>query len=71
MRSQDAIRIEGRIVKVMSDRVAEVEFRNGHRLVAFLSGRDRARRGTLQAGETLCVEVSPFDFTKGRIRVES
>jgi len=54
----------------MSERVAEVEFRNGHRLVAFLSGRDRASRGPLQAGETLRVEVSTFDFSKGRIRIE-
>jgi translation initiation factor IF-1 len=71
VRSQDAIRIEGRIVKVISERVAELELRNGHRLVAFLTGRDRAVRGPLQAGETLRVEVSAFDFSKGRIRVES
>jgi translation initiation factor IF-1 len=46
-----------------------VGFRNGHQVTAHLSGRDRADGRQLTVGESVTVEMSPFDFSHGRVKV--
>jgi translation initiation factor IF-1 len=45
-----------------------VEFRNGHRVVAHLTRRDRVAGRQFAPDETVTVEMTPFDFSHGRIR---
>jgi translation initiation factor IF-1 len=73
------IKIEGVVVEVLSERLYRVEFRNGHRLLAHLPRgagcgfRGPDKRNTQQAtrvfqvGDKVTLEMSPFDFSKGRI----
>jgi len=47
-----------------------VELPNGHRVLGFLAGKN-AGACQLAAGEKVTLEMSPFDFSKGRIILNS
>jgi translation initiation factor IF-1 len=65
---EDAIRLVGRVVDVLSDRLFRVELKNGHRLLAHASRRhDREKLAGVKPGSELQIEISPFDFSTGRI----
>lgn len=67
MPREDAIRLVGRVVEVISDRLCRVELGNGHRMLAHAGGRNRPSLASLAVGSRLCIEVSPFDFSRGRV----
>jgi translation initiation factor IF-1 len=68
---EDAIRLVASVVEVLSERLCRVELSNGHRLLAHVSGRGRLGQTPgltmVQPGSRLQIELSPFDFSKGRI----
>jgi translation initiation factor IF-1 len=66
--SRDRIKLEGKIVELMpgTTKVCRVELANGHRLLAFVAGKGAAN-ARFAVDETVTLEVSPFDFSKGRI----
>ena len=66
--SRDRIKLEGRIVELMpgTTKVCRVELANGHRLLGFVAGRSAATARFAVCDE-VTLEVSPFDFSKGRI----
>ena len=47
--------------------VFKVEFENGHRIIAYTSGKMRKNRIRVLAGDKVTVEMTPYDLTKGRI----
>jgi len=49
-----------------STKVCRVELANGHRLLGFVAGRNVAN-ARFVIGDKVTLEVSPFDFSKGRI----
>jgi len=44
-----------------------VELSNGHKLVGFLTRRMREALGPPRVGQTLILQVSPYDLSEGRI----
>ena len=66
MSSQDTIRVQGTVVEQLPNKLYRVELPNRHRLLAYVPQRLRAVV-SLQPGQTVTVEVSPFDFSTGRI----
>jgi translation initiation factor IF-1 len=44
-----------------------VELANGHRLLAYVTGRDRAARPPLAAGARVRLALSLYDLSEGRI----
>ena len=82
MSREDAIKIEGAVVEVFNNRLCRVEFSNGHRLLAHLPNKRRdpsavsGVRGEndetlpFKVGDRVTVEMSPFDFSKGRISID-
>ena len=66
MPRKDAIEIEGAIVEALSQRLYRVEFKNGHRFLAHVPGKPSGAAAP-KVGEKVTVEMSPFDFSKGRI----
>jgi translation initiation factor IF-1 len=66
---QDAIEIEGTVVEVLREKLFRVEFSNGHRILAILPKRYRDSAG-LELGRKVTVEMSPYDFSKGRISLK-
>lgn len=67
MSQTDAIKIEGKVMDVLSNSLVRVEFGNGHRTLARVSGRMRINFIRLAAGDKVMVEMSPCDLSKGVI----
>jgi translation initiation factor IF-1 len=65
----DAIKIKGTVVDVVPAKgkvLYRVELPNGHRVLGYPRGR-RQELPRLEYGDTVTLEMSPFDFSKGRI----
>jgi translation initiation factor IF-1 len=64
---KDAIEAEGRIVDILAATLFRVELPNGHRLLAHVSGRRRLEFERLTLGDSVRVEMSAYDLSKGSI----
>ena len=69
MPCEDAIVVEGTVVEVLGNGLFRAELVNGHRLLAHSVWKDRERVAGLASGDTVKLEMSPFDMSKGRIVV--
>ena len=67
MAKNDAIRLEARVVEALPNAMFRVELENGHRILAHVSGKMRMNFIRILAGDTVTVEMSPYDLTRGRI----
>ena len=67
MARKDAIEAEGRIVDILAATLFRVELPNGHRLLAHVSGRRRLEFERLTLGDSVRVEMSAYDLSKGSI----
>jgi translation initiation factor IF-1 len=63
----DLITLEGTVVEVLPATMYRVEFENGHKVLAHVSGRIRKNFIRISIGDRVTVEVSAYDLTKGRI----
>ena len=71
MPGENAIRLEGTVIEALKEAVLfRVELANGHRLLGHVSKRRRQEAAALKAGDKVNLEMSPFDFSKGRIVLE-
>jgi translation initiation factor IF-1 len=67
----DVIRLEGLVVEVLKEATLfRVELVNGHQLLGHVSARRRREAAALKPGDRVNLEMSPFDFLKGRIVLE-
>jgi translation initiation factor IF-1 len=67
MAGPEIIRLDARVVSVIANAVFRVELANGHRLVAFAARAEKGRAGGLKPGDTVRVELSPCDMSRGRL----
>ena len=67
MARENAIKIESVVVEVLPNGTYRVELANGHRVLAFVTGRARLNLGRLALGERVMLEMSPYDLSEGRI----
>lgn len=67
MSREDAIKVEGEVVAVLSNTLGRVELLNGHRLLARVPRRMRLSFASIALGDKVMVEMSPFDLSKGVI----
>lgn len=67
MAKKDAIEVEGKVVELLPNTMFRVELANGHRILANISGKMRLHFIRILPGDTVRVEMSPYDLTKGRI----
>ena len=59
--------VEGRIVTVLPGTMFRVELENGHRVLAHISGKLRKNFIKITVGDTVKMEMSPYDLNKARI----
>jgi translation initiation factor IF-1 len=71
MAREGAIEAEGSVVEVLPNKMYRVELPNGHRLLAFMTGRARLNFARLAMGDKVRLELSPYDLSVGRIIVET
>ncbi|MFA5292762.1 MAG: translation initiation factor IF-1 [Phycisphaerae bacterium] len=67
MSKKDAIIVEGKILEALPNAMFRVELQNGHAIIAHVSGKMRMHFIRILAGDTVTIEMSPYDLTKGRI----
>lgn len=67
MAKVDAIEIEGKVTDVLPGGQFKVILDNGHAVVAHVSGKIRMNYIRILPGDTVKVELSPYDLTRGRI----
>ena len=67
MSQEDAILMEGRVVETLPNTTFRVQLQNGHLVTAHISGKMRKNYIRILTGDTVTVEMTPYDLTKGRI----
>ncbi len=67
MGKEKKIFMEGTIIEALPDTQFQVELDNGHRVLAYLSGKMRKYYIRVLLGDRVRVELSPYDLTRGRI----
>lgn len=65
--TEDKLVLEGRIVEALPNTVFRVQLENGHVVLAYLSGKMRKHYIRVLLGDSVRVELSPYDLTRGRI----
>ena len=59
--------IEGKVVEKLPNAMFRVELENGHIVLAHISGKLRMNYIKILPGDTVTIEMSPYDLSKGRI----
>ncbi|MEW6743007.1 MAG: translation initiation factor IF-1 [Planctomycetota bacterium] len=67
MAKEEAIRVTAVVKEALPNAVFRVELENGHQIVAHASGKMRMHFIRILPGDTVQVELSPYDLSKGRI----
>ena len=63
----DIIEVTGKVLEVLPGGSFRVELENKHTVVAHVSGKIRMNYIRILPGDTVTVELSPYDLTSGRI----
>jgi translation initiation factor IF-1 len=66
----DAFRVEGRVIEALPNGTFRVELANGHRLLAFTTGRTKEEFSGTKPGDRVKLQLTPFDLSTGRLVVE-
>ncbi len=67
MAKDDVIKVEGIVKELLPNTRFKVELENGHSVIAHISGKMRLNFIRILPGDTVQMEMSPYDLTKGRI----
>ena len=67
MPKEESIEVEGIVIETLPNAMFRVELKNGHRVLAHISGKMRMHFIKILPGDTVAVELSPYDLTRGRI----
>ncbi|MDX1594420.1 MAG: translation initiation factor IF-1 [Gammaproteobacteria bacterium] len=67
MAKEDHIEMEGTVVETLPNTMFRVKLENGHVVTAHISGKMRKHYIRILRGDTVKVELTPYDLTKGRI----
>jgi len=67
MAKQELIEEDGEVLEVLPDGRFHVQLDNGHKMVAYLSGRLKKFKIKIIAGDKVRVELSPYDLNNGRV----
>jgi len=67
MAKEDQIEMEGKVIDTLPNTMFRVEPENGHIVTAHISGKMRKHYIRILTGDSVKVEMTPYDLTKGRI----
>lgn len=67
MAKEEQIQMTGTVVDTLPNTMFRVELENGHLITAHISGKMRKNYIKILTGDTVRVELSPYDLSKGRI----
>ena len=67
MAKEDTIEVEGKVLEIIPGGKFKVQIENGHSIEAHVSGKMRMHYIRILAGDTVMLELSTYDLTRGRI----
>ena len=67
MPKEEGIEVEGVVIETLPNAMFRVELKNGHRVLAHISGKMRMHFIKILPGDKVVVELSPYDLNRGRI----
>ena len=67
MSKQDVIELEGVVQEALPNAMFQVKLENGHMILAHISGKIRMNFIKILPGDKVTVEISVYDFNRGRI----
>ena len=67
MAKQDVIEIDGIVTDTLPNAQFKVKLENGHEILAHVSGKIRLNYIRILVGDTVTIELSPYDLKRGRI----
>jgi len=67
MVKKDAIRLMAEVTEALPNAMFRVKLENGHEIMAHVSGKMRMHFIRILPGDTVTVEMSPYDLNRGRI----
>ena len=71
MAGDEAFKVDGRVTEVLPNGTCCAELKNGHRLTAFVTGRDKKNFAGVRTGDVVKLQLTPYDLSVGRILVET
>ena len=66
-KNKEVIELNGIIVETLPGTQFKVELENGHVIIAHVAGKMRKHFIRIVPGDSVTVELTPYDLTKGRI----
>jgi translation initiation factor IF-1 len=66
-REKEVIELTGTVIEALPGTQFRVELENGHQIIAHIAGKMRKNYIRLVPGDSVTVELTPYDLTKGRI----
>ena len=67
MAKEDQIEMDGKVIDTLPNTMFRVQLENGHIVTAHISGKMRKHYIRILTGDSVKVEMTPYDLTKGRI----
>ena len=67
MSKQDLLEFKGKVTDLLPNAMFRVKLENGHTVTAHTAGKLRKNRIRVLQGDSVTVEITPYDLTKGRI----
>jgi translation initiation factor IF-1 len=67
MPKEEQIQMSGKVIDTMPNTMFRVELENGHVVTAHISGKMRKNYIKILTGDSVKVELTPYDLSKGRI----
>ncbi|MDP3488031.1 MAG: translation initiation factor IF-1 [Bacillota bacterium] len=64
---EDVIEVKGRVKEALPNAMFNIELDNGHKILAHVSGKIRIHFIRILPGDSVTVELSPYDLSRGRI----
>ena len=71
MPKEEPIVVEGTVKETLPNAMFRVELENKHKVLAHISGKMRMHFIKILPGDTVTIELSPYDLTRGRITYRS
>ena len=67
MAKEDVIEVEGKVIELLKGGDFKVQLEKVHTVDARVSGKMRMNKIRILPGDTVTIELSPYDLTRGRI----
>jgi len=65
--AKDVITVEGTVKELLPNTMFKVQIEGGHTVLAHISGKMRLNFIRILPGDSVMMEMSPYDLSKGRI----